>query len=132
MRKQLQSGKRASKRRASESQEAFAKLLAERARRADRHHGSLQVALALAAATDKVRVDAAAAPFEPKPADLFDKTFDDASVALNRAGMAAFKGNLGALLPGIAADVGEIPNDPSLGIRDVARYVALSLVDCTA
>jgi serine protease AprX len=126
MPKQAQNAKRGSKgMRMSEVQESFARLLADKARRADRHHGALQVALALGSATSRVRVDAAATPFEPKPADLFDRTFAD--VALDRSGMAMFKANLGALLPGIATDVTAIPEDPSLRIRDVARYVALSV-----
>ncbi len=129
MPKRPQSAKRAGREttRAQESPESFARLLADKARRADRHHGALQVAMAIAAATKNVRVDAAVTPFEPTPVDLLDRTFDDAAVALDRGGMAAFKGNLSALVPGIASDLQAIPEDPALRIRDVARYVALSL-----
>jgi serine protease AprX len=107
--------------------EAFARLLADKERQAERRHGALEVAMAIAATTAKVRVDAAATPFEPTPSDLLDCTFDDTRVGLDRAGMVAFKSNLSALLPAIAADVQAIPEDPSLRIRDVARYVAASL-----
>jgi hypothetical protein len=86
--------------------------------------------MALAAVTAKVRVDANATPFQPTPADLFDRTFADAAIGLDRRGMAAFKGNLSALLPAIAADTREIPEEPALSIRAVARFVALSLSAC--
>src|SRR5687767_2851149 len=107
--------------------DAFARLLGEKQRRADGRNGALQVAMAVASSAPRVRVDATVAPFTPTPSDLFNRTFDDARVGLDRAGMASFKGNLRALLPGIAADVDAIPEDPSLPIRDVARYVAASL-----
>ncbi|MBA2302709.1 MAG: hypothetical protein H0W08_08750, partial [Acidobacteria bacterium] len=95
--------------------------------RATPRRGALEVALALAAVTQKVRVNAATEPFVTTPADLLERTFDDASVAIDSAGMAAFKANLASLLPGIAAAIRAIPEDPRLRIGDVARLVALSL-----
>ena len=111
----------------TESRPSFERLLADKASRASQRQGALQVALAIAAVTGKVRVDATAEPFAIKPANLLDRSFDDPAVALDRSGMAAFKGNLSALLPGITSDVRALPENPALRISDVAKYVALSL-----
>ena len=74
--------------------EAFDRLVGERAQRAQRHQGGLQVALALASVTSKVRVDTTADPFQTTPADLFARRFDDPRVGLDDRGMTAFLANL--------------------------------------
>jgi serine protease AprX len=105
----------------------FKLLIADRARTAQRRHGALEVAMAVAAAAKRVRVEAQKEPFVTSPPDLFERPFEDPLVGLDQPGMAAFKGNLISLLPSIAADVRRIPDSPALRVDDVARYVALSL-----
>lgn len=109
------------------SLELFNRLLDEKRRMAERGQGALEVAMAIAASTNNVRVDATSSPFAVTPSDLFDKTFADPAVGLDRTGLTNFKANLSALLPGIASDVQAIPEDPSLRVSDVAKLVALSL-----
>jgi serine protease AprX len=80
--------------------------------------------MALAAATSKVRVNAGRDPFVVTPPNLANRAFNDPAVGLDRSGMAAFKGNLRSLLPGIADDVDAIPENPATRIGDVAKQVA--------
>jgi serine protease AprX len=115
------------KRQIEDSRQRFERLLAERSTEALGRDGVLQVALALAAATRNVRVNAAVEPFEATPTDLISKTLDDPAIGLDRAGVAAFKANLAQLLPAIKGDVRSIPDNPAVSVQDVARFVALSM-----
>jgi serine protease AprX len=107
--------------------EAFDRLVGERALRAQRHQGGLQVALALASVTSKVRVDTTADPFQTTPADLFARRFDDPRVGLDDRGMAAFLANLRSQLSAIASDIARLPASAKVRIGDVANFVVLSL-----
>jgi serine protease AprX len=106
---------------------AFDRLVGERAQRARRHQGALQVALALASVTSKVRVDTTAEPFETTPADLFARRFDDPRIGVDDRGMAAFLANLRSQLPAIASDLARLPPSARVSIGDVATFVGLSL-----
>jgi hypothetical protein len=107
--------------------QAFDRLVGERAQRAQRHQGGLQVALALASVTSKVRVDTTADPFRTTPADLFARRFDDPRVGLDDGGMVAFLANLQSQLPAIAPDIAQLPASAKVKIGDVANFVGLSL-----
>src|SRR6266567_8562370 len=90
--------------------------------------GRLQVALAIAATTNLVTVDTTTTPFETDPNDLFDRTFNDQKVGLSDDQMAVFKANLTVLLPSIASDIDQIPENAALPIEKVARFVKLALL----
>ena len=107
--------------------QAFDRLVDERAHRAQRHQGALQVALALASVTSKVRVDTTTDPFQTIPADLFARRFDDPRVGLDDRGMSAFVANLQSQLPAIVSDLARLPVSAKVRIGDVANFVALSL-----
>lgn len=107
--------------------QAFDRLVGERAQRAQRHQGGLQVALALASVTSKVRVDTTADPFQTTPADLFARRFDDPRVDLDDRGMVTFLANLQSQLPATASDIAQLPASAKIKIGDVAHFVGLSL-----
>ena len=90
--------------------------------------GRLQVALAIAATTNLVTVDSTTTPFETDPNDLFDRTFNDQKVGLSDDQMAVFKANLTVLLPSIASDIDQIPENAALPIDKVAKFVKLALL----
>jgi hypothetical protein len=90
--------------------------------------GRLEVALAIAATTALVTVDASTTPFTTNPDDLFDRTFNDAKVGISDDQMPIFKANLTVLLPEIAADIAEIPDNAALPIEKVAEFVRLALL----
>lgn len=89
--------------------------------------GAIQVVIAIASVTNLVTVDMTQDPPAFEPEDLGDLTLDDPRVGLTDAGVAIFKANLKALLPQIAADIDQIPDNASLNIGDVARFVQVSL-----
>src|ERR1700721_1097354 len=79
--------------------------------------GRLEVALAIAATTALVTVDASTTPFTTNPDDLFDRTFDDPKVGISDDQMAVFKANLTVLLPEITDDIAQIPENAALPIE---------------
>jgi hypothetical protein len=109
-----------------DAQKRLTQLLAEKMRRAEHRHGAQQVAMAIAASTRRVKLDASGEAVAIEPAHLLDRTFGDPQVGIDRRGMASFKAHLTTLLPEIAADVRAIPEDPALGIADIVKYVTLS------
>ena len=90
--------------------------------------GRLELALAIAATTNLVTVDATATPFATTPDDLFDRTFDDNSVGISDNQMPVLKANLSVLLPEIASDISQIPDNAALPIEKVPELVRLSLL----
>ncbi len=90
--------------------------------------GRLEVALAIAATTALVTVDASTTPFTTSPDDLFDRTFNDTKVGISDDQMAIFKANLTVLLPEITDDISQIPENSALPIEKVAEFVRLSLL----
>jgi len=90
--------------------------------------GRLEVALAIASVTSLVTVDASTHPFMTSPDDLFDLTFDDTKVGLDADQMRIFKAALARLLPQIAADVAQVPENPAESIEKVAEFIRLSLL----
>lgn len=89
--------------------------------------GAIQVVIAVASVTALVTVDTTQEPPVFEPEDLGSLTFGDPRVGLSDEGVAIFKANLKILLPQIAGDIDEIPDNASLNIGDVARFVQLSL-----
>ena len=90
--------------------------------------GRLQVALAIAGVSSLVTVDATKHPFETSPDDLFDLLFNDPTVGLADEQMPALRANLTALLPGIAVDIAQLPDNASLPIEKTAEFIRLSLL----
>jgi len=90
--------------------------------------GRIQVALAIAAVSSLVSVDATKNPFQTVPPSLFGLTFNDPKVGISDAQMPVFKADLVHLLPQIAADISDIPENASLVIEKVAEFVAVSLL----
>jgi hypothetical protein len=92
------------------------------------HDGSLEIALAIAATTDRVTVDTRSTPFATRPDNLFELTFNDENVGLSNDQMAIFKANLGVLLPTLRRDIAAIPENANVLIGDVARLIMLLLL----
>jgi hypothetical protein len=90
--------------------------------------GSLQVVLAIASVTTRVTVDTTKDPPVIDPEDLGTLTFADPRVGLTDQQVAIFKSNLKIMLPQISADIDQIPDNASLRIADVAKFVRLSLL----
>ena len=90
--------------------------------------GRLELALAIASTTNLVTVDTTAVPFASVPDDLFDRTFDDKLVGISDDQMPVVKANLSALLPDIADDISQIPENAATPIEKVAEFVCLSLL----
>jgi hypothetical protein len=90
--------------------------------------GSLQVILAIASCTSLVTVDLTKTPPKITPPNLGTLTFNDPTVGLSNTQMAIFKANLAALLPEIAADIAQIPENAGLKISAVATFVRLALL----
>ena len=90
--------------------------------------GSLQVLMALASVTTLVTVDTTSDPPAVEPEDIGSLTFGDPRVGLTDEGVAIFKANLKILLQQIADDIDQIPDNANLNIRDVAKFVQLSLM----
>jgi hypothetical protein len=89
--------------------------------------GAIQVIMAIASVTALVTVDTTQDPPVFDPDDLGSLTFADPRVGLSNEGVAIFKSNLKILLPTIADDIDEIPDNANLNIGDVAKFVQLSL-----
>ena len=89
--------------------------------------GAIQVVMAIASVTSLVTVDTTQDPPAFDPDDLGSLTFGDPRVGLTNEGVAIFKANLKILLPTIAADIDEIPDNANLNIGDVAKFIQLSL-----
>jgi hypothetical protein len=89
--------------------------------------GAIQVVIAIASVTTLVTVDTTQDPPVFDPDDLGTMTFGDPRVGLTDDGVAIFKANLRVLLPQIAGDIDQIPDNANLNIGDVARFVQLSL-----
>jgi hypothetical protein len=107
---------------------SVAALIAQKKAGAHTPDGSLEVAMSIAAVTDKVTVDATANPFSTTPDDLFDRTFKDSAVGMGDNDMNIFKANLSALLFEIKSDINAIPENADEKIGDVAEFVRLSLL----
>jgi len=90
--------------------------------------GRLQLALAIASTTNLVTVDTTVVPFSTIPDDLFDRTFDDKSVGISDDQMPVVKASLSVLLPEIAGDISQIPDNAASPIEKVAEFVRLSLL----
>ena len=89
--------------------------------------GAIQVVMAIASVTTLVTVDTTQDPPAFEPDDLGTLTFGDPRVGLTDEGVAIFKANLKILLPTIADDIDEIPDNANLNIGDVAKFIQLSL-----
>ena len=89
--------------------------------------GAIQVVIAIASVTSLVTVDTTQNPPVFDPDDLGSLTFADPRVGMTKEGGAIFKANLKILLPKIADDIAEIPDNANLNIGDVAKFVQLSL-----
>jgi hypothetical protein len=83
--------------------------------------------MAIASVTTLVTVDTTKNPPVFEPDDLGSLTFGDPRVGLTNEGVSIFKANLKILLPTIADDIDEIPDNANLNIGDVAKFVQLSL-----
>lgn len=90
--------------------------------------GRLEVAVAIASVTNLVTVDGNANPFTTVPDDLFDLKFNDPKVGLTDELMRVVKAILKKLLPIIASDIDQIPENANLNIEQVAEFVRLSLL----
>ena len=91
--------------------------------------GRLEVATALAMTSDKVTVDASTQPFTTEPADVFALTFADSKVGITTPDLVrTFVANLKRLLPEIAPNLDQIPENPAMQIRLVVRFVRLALL----
>lgn len=111
-----------------ENTPTVAELIAEKSSSAHTPDGAFEVALAIAAVTDLVTVDATTTPFSTDPDDLFDRTFNDAKVGIDDNQMNIFKANLALQLPEIKADINNIPENSNEKIGDVAEFIRLSLL----
>jgi hypothetical protein len=89
--------------------------------------GAIQVVMAIASVTTLVTVDTTQDPPAFEPDDLGTLTFGDPRVGLTDEGVAIFKANLKILLPTIADDIDELPDNANLHIGDVAKFIQLSL-----
>jgi hypothetical protein len=89
--------------------------------------GAIQVVIAIASVTTLVTVDTTQVPPAFDPSDLGELTFGDPRVGMSDEGVAVFKANLKILIPEIAGDIDQIPDNANLNIGDVARFVQLSL-----
>ena len=68
-------------------------------------------------------------PFATTPANVFTLTFDDNLVGIITSDLVrTFLANLKALLPEIATDLDQVPENPSMQIRLVVRFVRLALL----
>ena len=90
--------------------------------------GRLEVALAIERVTALVTVDPTKTPFSTQPDDLFDHNFSDPEVGISDEQMAVFKETLALLLPAIAADVSNVPENSAQPIEKVANFVRLALL----
>lgn len=99
------------------------------ARESTARDGRLEVATALAMTSDKVTVDASTEPFTTVPPNLFTLTFDDRLVGMTTPDLVrAFLANLKRLLPDIAHDLDQIPENPAMQIQMIVRFVRLALL----
>ena len=89
--------------------------------------GAIQIVIAIASVTTLVTVDTTQDPPAFEPSNLGELTFGDPNVGMTDEGVAIFKANLKILLPEIADDIDQIPDNANLNIGDVARFVQLSL-----
>jgi hypothetical protein len=91
--------------------------------------GRLEVAEAIAIVTHKVTVDVTTVPPTVTPNNLFDLTFNDASVGIDDESlMRAFKAQLERRLSSIAQAIeANVPPNPALEIELVAQFVFASL-----
>jgi hypothetical protein len=110
---------------AATAQEALAALIREK--QAGITDGAIQVVIAIASVTTLVTVDTTQDPPAFDPDDLGSLTFSDPRVGLTDEGVAIFKANLKMLLPQIADDIDQIPDNADLNIGDVAKFIQLSL-----
>jgi len=104
------------------------KLIAAKQTSVTPKDGRLQLALAIASTTNLVTVDTTVVPFATTPDDLFDRTFDDNLVGISDDQMPVVKANLSVLLPEIASDISQIPDNAASPIEKVAEFVRLSLL----
>jgi hypothetical protein len=110
---------------ASDAREVMAALIKKK--EAVVTDGAIQVVMAIASVTTLVTVDTTQNPPVFDPDDLGSLTFGDPRVGLTNEGVSIFKANLKILLPVIAEDIDEIPDNANLNIGDVAKFVQLSL-----
>jgi len=107
--------------------ERFRDLIAARENTA--RDGRLEVATALAMTSDKVTVDASQEPFATTPDNLFTLTFNDSEIGITTSDlMRAFLANLKRLIPEIADDLEQVPENPAMQIQMVVRFVRLALL----
>lgn len=118
-----QKKKKAPRAAAGTPREHLKALIAERTE--DVGDGSLQVLMAIATVTDRVTVNTSDEP-PFKPENLLELTFAD--VGLSDDLVAVFKANLTIILPEIADDIAQIPDNAGLPIADVLEFVRLSLL----
>ncbi len=107
---------------------ALNKLIAAKQVSVNPKDGRLELALAIASTTNLVTVDTTAVPFATTPGDLFDRTFDDKLVGISDDQMPVVKANLSVLLPEIADDISQLPDNAATPIEKVAEFIRLSLL----
>jgi len=102
------------------------RMIATRARAVG--DGSRELIIAIAMVTNLVTIDLTKTPPRVVPANLGALTFNDPKVGMSNGQMPIFKGNLATLLPTIATDIAQIPDNAGLQIAKVAEVVRLSLL----
>jgi hypothetical protein len=107
---------------------ALNKLIATKQASVGPRDGRLELALAIASTTNLVTVNTTVVPFATVPDDLFDRTFDDKLVGISDDQMPVVKANLSVLLPEIADDISQIPDNAATPIEKVAEFIRLSLL----
>jgi hypothetical protein len=89
--------------------------------------GALQIAIAIASLSRKVKVDARSRPPRVDPPDLWNRRLDDADIHITDAHMPAFRAHLAALLPGISGEMDKFPDRANVKVSRIAGLVADAL-----
>lgn len=89
--------------------------------------GRLEVAIAAAMTSDRVRVDTTATPFTTAPDNLFDRTCRQ--VGITHQHMPLFKANLAELLPEIETFISNLDDDADQTIEGIAEQVKITLLN---
>ena len=80
---------------------------------------------ALAATSTRVTIDSSKTPVAYIPADLFELTLAEVGLS-DDTQMTILKNSLKVLLPGIAAEIDQLPNNPGLRVGGVAQFLVAS------
>jgi hypothetical protein len=91
-------------------------------------NGSLKLLLAIASITNLVTVDLSKNPPTFKPANLDTLALDDPTVGISDGQMPILKANLKQMLPQIAADIDQIPDNAAVTVDQLADLVNTALM----